>query len=309
MVRNQVHMSQSELAEKLHVSRQAISNWERGLSEPDIQSLTMIADIFHITLSQLVQSNQPIKMIPEIVQKRIHSYLLGQSLLSILYIILCIYLEKNRLIFYFSGILPLLMNATIVGAFGYSVKHDDFTMIAGYCDDVDYHKEVLKEMLVSIQHHIVLLSFGIHVLLYLSLFIEASFIFLSISIVMYIANVIVTILFMNYRYRNRMFVHEKDRVKIKKAIPILLSFLGKFTLGIVVFISSCQLYELKNNTPEIMLCFLPFLLYMVLHIILLFMEQIAIEKGKDAIRGGKYWAINIISCLLLVAVWYIASKN
>ena len=43
-----------KLAEKLNVSQQVISNIERGLTEPDIAFLKGAADLYNISLDQLV---------------------------------------------------------------------------------------------------------------------------------------------------------------------------------------------------------------------------------------------------------------
>lgn len=48
------HMSQEALAEKVNVSRQTLSKWETGESLPDIENSKMIAEIFGVTLDDLV---------------------------------------------------------------------------------------------------------------------------------------------------------------------------------------------------------------------------------------------------------------
>ena len=45
---------QTELAEMLNVSQQVISNIERGVTAPDIEQLKKFADIYNISLDQLV---------------------------------------------------------------------------------------------------------------------------------------------------------------------------------------------------------------------------------------------------------------
>ena len=47
-------MSQDDLAEKLHVARQTISKWEQGVNEPDIFTLKQYAQIFNVSLDELV---------------------------------------------------------------------------------------------------------------------------------------------------------------------------------------------------------------------------------------------------------------
>lgn len=48
---------QAELAEKLHVSQQVISNIERGVTTPDLEQLKILADIYKVSLDQLVGRN------------------------------------------------------------------------------------------------------------------------------------------------------------------------------------------------------------------------------------------------------------
>ncbi len=47
-------LSQEELAEKIGVSRQAVSKWERGESSPDTENLIAIARLYGISLDELV---------------------------------------------------------------------------------------------------------------------------------------------------------------------------------------------------------------------------------------------------------------
>lgn len=58
-LRKRADMTQSELADKLNLTRQAISRYEVGDSFPDVSILVMIADIFGITLDELIGSGEP----------------------------------------------------------------------------------------------------------------------------------------------------------------------------------------------------------------------------------------------------------
>ena len=53
-LRNNNHMSQEELAEKVNVSRQTLSKWETGESLPDIEKCRVLAELFGVTLDDLV---------------------------------------------------------------------------------------------------------------------------------------------------------------------------------------------------------------------------------------------------------------
>ena len=47
--------SQEELADKMNIYRQAVSKWERDLSFPDISSIPKLAEIFEVSVDELIQ--------------------------------------------------------------------------------------------------------------------------------------------------------------------------------------------------------------------------------------------------------------
>ena len=53
-LRKQQGLSQEELAEKLGVSRQAVSKWERSEASPDTDNLIALAKIYGMSLDELV---------------------------------------------------------------------------------------------------------------------------------------------------------------------------------------------------------------------------------------------------------------
>jgi len=55
--RAEMNLSQEELAEKIYVTRQSISNWENGKTYPDIHSLLSLSSLFGISLDQLVKGD------------------------------------------------------------------------------------------------------------------------------------------------------------------------------------------------------------------------------------------------------------
>lgn len=57
--------NQDDLAEKIYVTRQTISNWENDKSYPDLQSLLLLGSLFGVSLDQLVKGDI------EIMQKAI----------------------------------------------------------------------------------------------------------------------------------------------------------------------------------------------------------------------------------------------
>ena len=53
-IRNKNRLTQEEMAQKLHVTRQAVSNWENGKNLPDLGMLVEIARTFHVSLDWLI---------------------------------------------------------------------------------------------------------------------------------------------------------------------------------------------------------------------------------------------------------------
>lgn len=55
--REQLQLSQEELAEKIYVSRQTISNWENERSYPDVHNLLLLSVLFDVSLDELVKGD------------------------------------------------------------------------------------------------------------------------------------------------------------------------------------------------------------------------------------------------------------
>ena len=55
--RNELGLSQEELADIIFVTRQTISNWENEKNYPDIKSLVMLSSLFGISLDNLVKGD------------------------------------------------------------------------------------------------------------------------------------------------------------------------------------------------------------------------------------------------------------
>ena len=55
--RGALALSQEELAEKIFVSRQSVSNWENNKTYPDIKSLLMLSELFEISVDELIKGD------------------------------------------------------------------------------------------------------------------------------------------------------------------------------------------------------------------------------------------------------------
>ena len=58
-LRKEKNISQSELAKRLNVSRQAVSKWEQGTSSPDTERLIQLAEILGTEVEYLATGTHP----------------------------------------------------------------------------------------------------------------------------------------------------------------------------------------------------------------------------------------------------------
>lgn len=55
-------LSQQYIARKLHVTQSAVSQWEKGLTNPPSEHLPVLADIFEISVDELLgRDSQPVQ--------------------------------------------------------------------------------------------------------------------------------------------------------------------------------------------------------------------------------------------------------
>ncbi len=60
-IRKMAGMTQEELAQKMNVSRQTISKWEKEISSPDLDSAIALCELFEISLDDLMKGEQSVR--------------------------------------------------------------------------------------------------------------------------------------------------------------------------------------------------------------------------------------------------------
>lgn len=53
-LRKKKNLSQAEVAALLHVSRQAVSNWELGKTQPDVESIKLLCKLYGVTVGEML---------------------------------------------------------------------------------------------------------------------------------------------------------------------------------------------------------------------------------------------------------------
>ena len=97
-LRNKNKWTQEQLAEKLYVSRTAVSKWESGKGYPNIDSLKDIAKLFNKTIDELLSSEEIIDIAKKENTsniKRTNNLIYGLlDIISVLFIFLPLYAQR-----------------------------------------------------------------------------------------------------------------------------------------------------------------------------------------------------------------------
>ena len=99
-LRNQNKWTQEQLAEKLYVSRTAVSKWESGKGYPNIDSLKDIAKLFNKSIDELLSSEEIIDIAKKEntsnIKKANNLIYALLDIISVLFIFLPLYAQKSE---------------------------------------------------------------------------------------------------------------------------------------------------------------------------------------------------------------------
>ena len=80
-------LSQDELAERIYVSRQTVSNWETAKSYPDVNSLVLMSETFGVTVDALLKDD--VQVMREAIEKGdSKSFLALNRTLNVLFVLM-----------------------------------------------------------------------------------------------------------------------------------------------------------------------------------------------------------------------------
>ena len=129
-IRKEQGLTQEAFAEKFHVTRQTVSNWENEKSYPDLRTLVKISDMFHISLDVLLKGDS--FMVQDIDKKIKKNPLYKGIIIGLVIIVAALFL-----FIYFNN---RSLNDTVKDAIAWSIN--DIEMIEIY----DYEsKELVAE--------------------------------------------------------------------------------------------------------------------------------------------------------------------
>lgn len=148
-LRKRQGLSQEELAERIGVSRQAVSNWERGIATPDLGTLDTLAKLFDVDVSSLIYGKSFEQKKPKDTAPYRTVLLIASIVLMITHFILA-FLGKIEIfpVVLIPGVLVSL-SLLIHFVFRHTAAQNDFSIIAGFDKKKD-HAEIVKKQLDTI---------------------------------------------------------------------------------------------------------------------------------------------------------------
>jgi transcriptional regulator with XRE-family HTH domain len=95
--REQLCLSQEDIAEKLYVSRQAVSKWERGVNEPDIETIVRLSDIYGVTIDDLLREDLSVVRKLAVKERSYKKLIIAVAILGMIFLLmlLTISLQTN----------------------------------------------------------------------------------------------------------------------------------------------------------------------------------------------------------------------
>lgn len=111
-LRNDNQLTQDELAEKIFVTRTAISKWETNKGYPSIDNLKQLSELFHISIDELISdADVENKRLLDEAQSRKYYWLA----------VACFALTAISVIVFYFTKLPYLQIISFLGIIGYAV--------------------------------------------------------------------------------------------------------------------------------------------------------------------------------------------
>ena len=310
--RKEKGLSQEKLAELMGVSRQAVTKWESGISNPSSENLIRLSELLEIKVETLLGNNKEEKPQEEISIGKTPWIFIGISVLSIL--VYMIYSNTQNvfsigiLILMFVLCIPIQLFLHVY--FSYAVKNNSFSGIAGFDNKTEYDLTEVKKMLVQIDLHI-----GIMTTVYVFLFCVLNCTGMNIEwlngllILIYCFDFIVAVGMINYKMTDRIYRKDDDKKRAKRNILVTAISVALFFAEIVITNAVFEVKGIENNTPPALKIAGLVILGVVSTTIGLLSENSNIKKWDMENEKYKISKVSMvcffISLIILAAMWVV----
>lgn len=248
-LREKSGLTQSQLAEKLNVTRQTVSSWETGRTEPDIESMTRMAEIFGTDMNELTGFEKQ----PEATVKKPHfTILLAVS--AVLCTAFTIFSNagtesKICLIVLFLCSVYTVITLAVIAHSG------DFTMLAGYDPKNEYNSDEMKKMLYSMCFHISVGTLTFSAIYALCMIFRPNKQLSVVLMLAYIIDFTLAILITSSKYSKKVCKKESMPQSDRKFLSVSLPYAVLIMAQSIVLTLRCAFYENTSHASAIIFCF------------------------------------------------------
>lgn len=200
-LRTKNQLSQEDLAEKLHVTRQAISNWENGKTQPDADTLLRIGSLFQTSMDEIISGKPGREGIPK--NRRGPVICCLSMLISLVHLAMGIAGKINVVGVNSSVLCASLIALIVCFSFESMIKSQDFSLLNGFKE-----KDNADPLRFARQLRSVSLIIGFQALILNILYIPVYFTdrskHMTVSLVffgVFISAFISTVMVVNYKYK------------------------------------------------------------------------------------------------------------
>ena len=249
--------TQEQLAQRLHVSRQTISSWEKGRTQPDLEGLAEIADVLEISLDDLILG---LKMKDPKVPYALFFWLLIGTLSGSVFLYILLHQKGAGAASYFANSSYLLFYVIIWLPLHLMMKYHDYSLLAGYDDDEEYDERQICRMLTEI-----IFETGISSVVFLLM--SAAVLMFSISLpfpllLVYSITITGILIITSFRYQKRVVKNYRDPGNgIRIVEGCFLAFEG-ILVAVLCFVMDH--FGIRNNTGEAFIL----MIFVIVHTVL-----------------------------------------
>lgn len=114
-------LSQEDLANKIYVTRQSISNWENDKTYPDVNSLVLLSEIFQVSIDELIKGDLN-KMKETIKKEEILKFNQYGLIFSVLLIVSIVSILPLTMLLGYYGLIPWIFIYSVTMFYAFKIE-------------------------------------------------------------------------------------------------------------------------------------------------------------------------------------------
>lgn len=247
-MRKEKGISQEKLAEMLDLSRQAVTKWESGKSNPDTENLLRLAKIFDCSLDDLCGFENETKK----TEPKIHA---GGHILAVVSVLIFIaYCVIGGITGNFSGdilimliIITFPMHIFLHLIFCGMVKSGEFSFLAGYDPNIKYNIDGMRRYIAGLDFMLGFETSSYLFLITTTSLLVPEFEIAYILLLGYVISFVAGIFFIGYKFGDRIYENPEDAKKAKRGLSSSIILIAMIFLSVGAFILFFELRGMENN--------------------------------------------------------------